>query len=210
MLSDGGILLLGRNTFDFDPRLRGVAQSGIVEGVPDVWNSRLLQESAMEGVGHTYKELDVTVNPPDIRVGDTIVFIYTIEAVIKSNGMEFDGEWLGLAPGLVWCVQYKSTRMFYYIVRDGALIPVGAQCVVRPILQEGASSILWTPDQEKVSPHKAIVMWAGEQCPVLPGQTILYNKFSDIPVPMEHPDHKNDRLGFWVMDGIADIDGVLN
>ncbi len=120
------------------------------------------------------------------------------------------GKDLGLSPGKVWVVRYMPARMFYYVIRDNQYRMLGANCVVKPVYLRQAPSILWTPNQEKPMPNVGQVIEAGPDAKVKAGDLVVYNAFSDIPMPLVPERESESRLGYWVMDGLIDLDALLD
>jgi len=172
-----------------------------------------LTKSAGMYAGEAYDEHGRGVSIPDLKVGDEVVHIYTIEDMVHATSRVFDGTFFGLEPGEVWLVTYWGAGSFYYVIRDGEMRVLGDNVIVKPIVQGEQGNkrhIIWTPDLEKPVSLQGIVVLVGPGCTLKPGQRIVYSRYSDIPVPMTHPDYKNDQLGYWVMNEFSDVFAVCN
>jgi co-chaperonin GroES (HSP10) len=110
-----------------------------------------------------------------LKKGDVILFPHTIldtpSAVIEKDG-----------TNIIMTIPTDQNKVTIYgkIGKNGEVIPLFGNLVVKRISQKELSSIIITPDQfKKDEENKGIILAAPPDSDLHEGQTIIYYKYSD-------------------------------
>lgn len=147
---------------------------------PEIYSTRVVQVKAVGESDPEFIKMEYTGEIPytpkmDLGIDDVLLIDQALESVVRNSGSIVDGD--------VWVIPKSPSRCIYAYIRDGKVVPVGFNILVKDVIGSSAEVVAVSDD---------------EAVKIKPGDIVHFRQYSALPIIV-------DGQEVFIMDFIQDV-----